>query len=445
MSDNLFDRAFEASPALLWQGDARGACVRLNQAQRAFWGVSPEQVSTFDWSSTLLAEDRLLVQEPFGRGMADQASFTCEARYRRADGAVRLLRTRANPVFDDADVFVGMVGVNEDITDLRETETRLAETNTGLHRSLEDARASTRRFELASRISGLAMSEHDADLRYTWAHGMPESSLGKTPSEVVGGELGALLDDFLASALRSNTPLTQEIEFVIEDRRQWWEVQACRTTTASGLAGVLACALDVTARRLNESKLEVLARELSHRVKNVYSVVQAVIHQTARASGVPQEFVATLSQRLKTLAAAQDGLLKDDRDHVSLLELTRQTLAHVDGVQTEGPDLPIPARIAPYLALALHELGTNSLKYGALLQPEGQVHLRWHLCGEEELCVEWEERTITVPPSPHHKGFGTMLLTRIFAAATGGEADREWREDVLRWRAKVPLRAQIGL
>lgn len=441
---NTSDELFEHSPAMLWQGDETGRCARLNAAQRDFWGVRADQVSQFDWSSTLLPEDRELVEGPFGEGMRAQKPFTCEARYRRADGTVRLLRTKANPLFDPSGRFLGMVGINEDVTELRVAQAGLADANAELKASLQDAQTVMRRFEQATSIAGLAMSEHDADLRYVWAHGVPNSSIGRTPSEIVGGQLGNLLDEVLRTALHSEQSVTRELEFSVDGRRQWWEVQARRTPGADERGGVLASALDVTARRLNEQKLEVLARELSHRVKNVYAVVQAIVYQAAKVSGVPGDFVEKLSDRLQTLAAAQDGLLAAGRDYVNMQELAEQTLGHVENVEVAGPDVRVPARVAPYVALALHELATNSLKYGALGRSRKCTFV-WTVENDDGMSLQWIEPSDMGPPATENTGFGTLLLTRIFARATGGQASRIWENGELKWIAHLPLRVEITM
>lgn len=439
---SMSDELFEHSPAMLWQGDATGRCARLNAAQREFWGVQADQVAQFDWSSTLLREDRSLVEGPFGEGMRAQKPFTCEARYRRADGTVRLLRTRANPLFDPSGRFLGMVGINEDVTELRVAQSDLAAANTDLKTSLQEAQTVMRRFELATSIAGLAMSEHDADLRYVWAHGIPNSSIGRTPSEIVGGQLGGMLDELLQFALQSEGTVVRELEFSVDGRRQWWEVQACRLPGTDERGGVLASALDVTARRLNEQKLEVLARELSHRVKNVYAVVQSIVYQAAKVSGVPSDFVDKLSARLRTLAAAQDDLLAAGRDYVDMKQLSQQTLGHVENVDVTGPEVKVPARLAPYVALALHELATNSLKYGALERSQ-TARFEWAVQGDNELVMQWIESSDQLGQTAQHIGFGTLLLTKIFARATGGQAARDWEDGAFKWTARLPLRAEI--
>lgn len=117
---------------MLWRGDVEGKCIYLNKAQRAFWGVADDGVATFSWSSTLLPEDADKVFGPFSEGMGKQQAFTCEARYRRADGEIRILRTEAQPRFDSSGAFTGMIGVNIDVTDERRAQAELAESEARL-------------------------------------------------------------------------------------------------------------------------------------------------------------------------------------------------------------------------------------------------------------------------------------------------------------------------
>lgn len=434
----------DETPAMLWRGDRQGRCVFLNRAQREFWGVGDAALDGFDWSTTLVPEDREKVFGPFEEGMAHKRAFACEARYRRADGAIRVLRTRAAPFFAEDGAFLGMIGVNEDVTDLREVQSNLDGRNRELASSLRQASAATSRFELASKISGLAMSEHDEDLRYTWVHNLPESCLGKTPSEFVGGEIGSRVETILEEVLGSGNPAAAEIDLLVDGQRRWWEIQACRIETSADGPRVMASALDVTARKLNEAKLELLARELAHRVKNIYSVTQAIVQQSARSSDVPPDFVRVVSDRLATLARAQDALLASPNDRVSLTSIVEANLGHLSAVEVTGDAATtIPGRAAPYLALALHELGTNSLKYGALSQEEGRVELAWHEDENGDAHVEWSEHSPIPAESTGKEGFGTALLTRIFAGATDGRVHRELTESGLRWSAVIPTAPEL--
>lgn len=163
----------ETTPAMLWMGDEQGRCLFLNSALRQFWGVDPERLENFDWSSTLHPEDNKLLSKPFAEAMAAHKPFTVEARYRRADGAYRIMRTEANPRFDEHGRFLGMVGVNTDVTEQRAAEEQsrylMGELN---HRTknlisvvMAIARATQRNTEpdrfleaFSSRLSGLAAS-----------------------------------------------------------------------------------------------------------------------------------------------------------------------------------------------------------------------------------------------------------------------------------------------
>ena len=121
-SEQRFRLVSESAPVMLWMGDANGKCLYLNRTLREFWGVAPEEVAGYDWSTSLHPDDAQAIYPVFGQAMREHAPFTVEARYRRHDGEYRLVRTDAQPRFDASGEFLGMIGVNVDIT-----ETRLAE------------------------------------------------------------------------------------------------------------------------------------------------------------------------------------------------------------------------------------------------------------------------------------------------------------------------------
>ena len=440
--DDYLEELVERSPAMLWRGDASGRCVYLSRSMRQFWGLAPEDVATFQWGSSLLEDDQAAVFGPFETGMRLQADFVCEGRYRRADGEIRILRTRAKPYMDAQNRFLGMVGVNEDITELRAAEQQLHQRDAEKTLRLDELRAAAERFALATRVSGLAMSEHDAQLRYTWSHNLPPECLGKTPVEFVGPDLGAPLEDILRETLTTGASQSREVSFRIGERRIWCDIQASPSRLGNGEPGLVASALDVTARKLNEEKLEVLARELSHRVKNVFAVVQAIVRQSAKAANAPSEFVGAVDARLKALADAQDTLLSMSDDRLSMDALLRQQLSHLmfdRAIDFEGPEILLPGRLAPYLALAFHELGTNALKHGALSVPGGAVAIRWTWSSSDRVSVSWIESGGPPIRAGGATGFGSMLLTKVAAAALGGATALQLEPSGLEWHADFPI------
>lgn len=131
-SEERFRLVAENAPVMIWMGDADGKCVYLNRAQREFWDVNLEDLSQFDWSTTLVPEDTERLFGPFSQAMQTHAPFTVEARYRRHGGQIRLLRTSGRPRFGSSGDFLGMIGVNLDITDSRQAEEALREETTAL-------------------------------------------------------------------------------------------------------------------------------------------------------------------------------------------------------------------------------------------------------------------------------------------------------------------------
>lgn len=113
---SAFVPAAEGLAAMIWLGDSDGRCIYLNKAQREFWGVAMADIPRFTWSSTLLPEDQTALFETFAEAMAAKRAFSVRARYRRADGVVRTLETKAQPRFAPNGEFLGMVGVNLDVT-----------------------------------------------------------------------------------------------------------------------------------------------------------------------------------------------------------------------------------------------------------------------------------------------------------------------------------------
>jgi PAS domain S-box-containing protein len=181
-SEARFRLVAESAPVMLWMGDEAGHCVYLNGALREFWGV-PEDLAGFTWDQTLLADDQQALFAAFGVAMERQEAFEVEARYYRADGEVRTVFTRAKPRHDAKGRFVGMIGVNVDVTEARRAQAHqqllinelnhrvkntLATVQSIAHQTLRDG-AVTRdaRDLLTSRLLALSAA-HDVLTRESW-------------------------------------------------------------------------------------------------------------------------------------------------------------------------------------------------------------------------------------------------------------------------------------
>lgn len=146
-SEARFRLLADSAPVMLWMGDASGKCLYLNALQREFWGVDPEAIDGFDWSPTVHPDDSDALRIPFEAAMRAQTGFTVECRLRRADGAYRRIRTTAQPRFSADGAFLGMIGVNVDVTDLRESEAAI--------------RSESQRLAILNRTGAAIAAEHD--------------------------------------------------------------------------------------------------------------------------------------------------------------------------------------------------------------------------------------------------------------------------------------------
>lgn len=171
-------------------------------------------------------------------------------------------------------------------------------------------------------------------------------------------------------------------------------------------------------RRMRQQEL--LSRELNHRVKNVLSVVQAVVKRTFADPRPPEQSYAILTQRLQALARSQDLLTRTEWSAQPLRQIVDMELAHFgDRVRREGPDVQVKASAVQNFALVLHELLTNAVKYGALRDEHGAIDLRWGGEGSgaaRRFKFSWKERCEPSAAGIDKKGFGSTLLKSAFAS-----------------------------
>lgn len=225
----------------------------------------------------------------------------------------------------------------------------------------------------------------------------------------------------------ARTPLTLAI-YALSSALLAWAVGLARLTLD-----------DVAA---NEAERSLSARESVHRIKNLIAVVQALNAKISREVKTTDEFRDVLSQRLDALGAAQNALIREDWNDVELSELIKGALApflaNPGLVLKAGPDIVVPARFVNGLCLALYELCTNAMKYGALANGEGPVALSWRR--ENGKCVlEWRE-TRKSGAQVENSGFGSMLIKTALARDPNTRVEYEFTQAevvaIFRWPSK---------
>ena len=184
--------------------------------------------------------------------------------------------------------------------------------------------------------------------------------------------------------------------------------------------------LDITSRKRAEQELEVIHHELGHRLKNVLTMVQAIASHTLRSAPTMDEARETIAARLVALGKAQDLLISRHLEEAEVGELVHGVLeAHCasapERVRIRGALIRLNAQATLSLALILHELATNAVKYGALSNERGYVDLVWTLTDDTPACLalRWSEHDGPVVTPPKRQGFGSRLITRGMAGDGG--------------------------
>lgn len=201
------------------------------------------------------------------------------------------------------------------------------------------------------------------------------------------------------------------------------------------------------ARRALEER-ELLAGELAHRIKNVFSVIIGLTSLHARGNAVHEAFAHALSENIRALARAQDFALQMDsvraEDLKDLLEVLMAPYGAPgsSAVSITGDAVSFGARAATPLALVFHEMATNSAKYGALSRIDGTVVISVSQ-GENDATITWQEAGGPSTQPPKSEGFGSRLMTMAITHQLGGSMEQEWNPEGLSATIRVPL-ARLG-
>lgn len=198
--------------------------------------------------------------------------------------------------------------------------------------------------------------------------------------------------------------------------------------------------------RRTQERQSLLVRELHHRVRNTLAMVQALVSATGRSANNMEEFYETFSERISSLAYTQSLLTEDYWQTASLREMLGHELtpftSHEQQIILTGPPLELAADLAIPVGMALHELTTNAVKYGALSRPEGHVEVRWEVRttdGKRKLHLEWIETGGPPVQERGRRGFGSTMLERVLPAQAGADVQMKLDPSGLRFEMDAPL------
>jgi PAS domain S-box-containing protein len=212
------------------------------------------------------------------------------------------------------------------------------------------------------------------------------------------------------------------------------------------IVGASKIARDITARKQAEEHQRLLTAELSHRIKNLFAVVQVLAERSASKAPSAAECIQAFRGRLQALSAAHNALIAGEWNWASLASLVRTALepymGEGAGIRLDLEDLKLNPQFALTLALGLNELATNAVKYGALASPSGRVTLTARVgAGEsgDELRLAWQEDGGPAVDAPALAGFGTTMLRQAIEYQHEGKVELDWRKEGLICRLTFPI------
>jgi two-component sensor histidine kinase len=285
--------------------------------------------------------------------------------------------------------------------------------------------------------AGVAVFAQDAELRYRWIENPPSAwrgsdVAGKSETDVLPAKAAAYAAALKRQVLQSGRAQWAELIVDAGAGSAYFDMflEPDRDSTGK-VVGLVGLAIDTTDRRKQEVTIEAIARDLSHRTKNLLAVIQSLGTQTARASASTDEFIEQFRGRIQSISRSQDLSIGVKRHGASLSELVEtQVYPYVDDVsrriEYDGADRFLTPNGALHIGLALYELCVSSAQSGALSAPEGKIQIAAKLHDgaaadpSPYLEMTWQESG--GPPAAKLEGFSKIFLERIVPASVGGTA-----------------------
>lgn len=256
-----------------------------------------------------------------------------------------------------------------------------------------------------------------------------------------------------AAAVSGELAYEHRLRSAAGGRYRWFQTRAAAVRDGRGrIVEWLGTATDIDDLRQLQERQQVMVAELQHRTRNLLGVVRSIAQQTMAATGPGELFKERFNDRLSALSRVQGLLSRSDQEPITLRTLIETELAALNApagqtrIRIEGPAVRLRKATVQTFALALHELATNALKYGAFTAPQGALSVTWRICDSEEgrrLLMEWREEGLVRPPGGRdpslRSGYGRELIERALPYALKATTHYALNETTLRCTINIPL------
>jgi len=438
-----FQIAFRTSPLPMAIASVDGRILEANARYAEMLGRSPSEIigrpfADFthpdDVSRSLAERDRTLREE------GAQVQF--EKRYVRPDGSIVWARLTSTLQRDHDGRPIQFITHIQDLSEARRTEAALQQRDAQYRTLVEHA------------PEAILVLDVDHD-RFIDANPNAERLFRMTREELLKidpwdlraphqptGPPQPPRKDRIRAALAGKVETYERVLRDSTGREFYCELRLVRLPSDEKRL-IRASIIEITDRKLAEERQQRLIRELNHRVKNTLSSILTLARQSVIRARTLEEFDRGFTGRLTALSRAHEALTSAQWEQIELDALIRLILGphmmeHRPKLTFTGERILLPARAVVPLGMALHELGTNALKHGALSGEGGRVEINWRSSGRS-LELTWREHGSPRSPGPMREGTGVELIRGFIAYELGGEVHFDPRPDSFTATFRVPL------
>jgi PAS domain S-box-containing protein len=454
-SEERFRSFADNSADTLWILNAETRRLEyLSPAFEQMWGETRARVMTdlVRWAELVHPDDRAWAQQGLPRLLAGETYTQTYRIVRPRDGSVRFIQDTGFPVRGPDDSLRWVAGIAQDVTGQIEAQRRIAKSERRLRSLMEG-------------IPQLVWRAVDG-ASWTWSSPQwsaytglsEEASRGRGWLEAVHPEDRARALAAWQAAERGTSGLSTEYRLrrAADDCYRWFSTRATPVhdeTTGERLEW-LGTSTDVDDIRSLQERQKLLHAELQHRVRNTLAVMRSIVRRTGETSETVEDYAMHLDGRLNAFARTQAVVTRNpgagvDLAHIVAEELVSYHAREGEQVRIEGPALRFCPKAAETFWLAIHELATNAVKYGALSSSRGRIAVTWSIDGEgadRRLTFRWTESGVSIDGAARRrKGFGTELLERTLAYEFGATAAIAYRPTGLHVVVDMPLTERVAV
>jgi PAS domain S-box-containing protein len=436
--------AYNAAGMGAWDFDVTSGQVHGTPQLAALLGV-PGFTGDFAgiWQRVVHPDDKDAVDAAFDLSLRSGAPYDVDYRIVTKDGAIRYLAAQGEVVRDGKGQPARIIGVNYDITDRKQTEIALRQSEGRI------------RMVIDSTLAFVGVLDPDGTLREVNRPALHFGGL--TRADVIGMPFwetpwwmhSPAVSQICRTAVEAGrTGHTNRCDVIIrgkDDRLITIDFLLSPVFDVQGNVEMLvASGFDISAREEARARAQALMGEINHRTKNILTLVQVLARMTAR--GGSADFITRFEERVHALALAQDLLFASAADTVDLGALAKSQLGHFrdlmgDRICLSGPKLDLAPHAAQAIGMALHELATNAGKYGALSSAQGRIDVVWDVQTDGKFKICWIEQGGPPVVPPKARGFGSTVVEEMTRNTLDAKVHLDYAPGGVKWHLTCGVKA----